>query len=283
MPKKQKELEVVGAAQLMENLYSSGLYQEYKKLDYQIGMVKSELKRKLNDHKRTEFSDLGIVAKWQKDYKYEIQEEELKEYLNDLGILAHCVTIDFSRIDDEEKVGFIKEKFRNPKKYYVRITPNKLGRVEKEEIDFSPLQPKQLVVVWQRNKRELDELELHIEIEKRKMYTCSILEKERKLKSNFGSVSLIEKKLTLNMDALYHHMGEGFLLSYGKPNMAKIEEYVQKGFITPKELDEFRVVRDIQSKFIVTTLEKEGIMFSVLQQKNRKIANSLQELWSLNK
>ncbi|MGN7300423.1 hypothetical protein [Ferdinandcohnia sp. SAFN-114] len=104
------------------------------------------------------------------------------------------------------------------------------------------------------------------------MLQCKELHQEKKISHEYGSVSLVANDPLYDINAIYEDFGEEMLIQYGKPDSEKLQQFIQKGIITKKEIDQFKTVVDIRLDFIMMNLDTEKQMMSMLQ--NRTIQAS---------
>jgi hypothetical protein len=282
MAKKKADqlLEIQGAALIMEQLYITGVYQDNKKAEAAIEAVKETLKTRLNDEeKRREFPHLRVVAKFQPDYRYETDYVGLNEYLYDLGLLVPLARIDYKELKKEQPDVLKKiEIFKNPTEQYVKMTPNKQGRVEIPEMTFSELSDDELILSWVESKGRLERTKAVIDQAREEMLVCPILRKEKKLSCNYGSVSILDKDPTYDIAQIYEFYGAEFLIQHSKPDMQKIlMEFVPKGMLNMNDIQQFRTLKSISSKFILMDLETESRQYHMFWDKRMQAANNLRQ------
>jgi hypothetical protein len=93
---------LVGAARLMEDVFESGLYREMKTAENKLDTIKGTLRKQFEDgeSKRYELTH-NLVAKFVPSPVYETDEEGLKEFLDELGLLTRTVTIKATSFKEE--------------------------------------------------------------------------------------------------------------------------------------------------------------------------------------
>jgi len=258
-----------GAALIMERLYQTGIYQGHKSAKKHLEDLSQSIKgRILEDEMRREFKQLGVVAKYQRMPVYETDWEGLMDYLSDLGILIPLLQVDVDKLkEDPELHQTITTHFQNPIEQYIRMTPNKQGKVSVVPLEVTDLETEQLATLWLDTKRKFQTFDSYLEHGKIHMRNCPLLKKARKVSCNYGSVSLLDKDPTFNNRAIMEEYGVDMLKEIGKINMQSLDEYIQKGFISPNEIKQFRKVKDIQLRFIVQELASEDRQFQMFYRK----------------
>lgn len=273
--KTQEKLEnLQGAALIMERLYETGIYPMCKQAEAHTKLLSQSIKEHFYpDEMRREFKDIGIVAKYTRMPVYETDWVGLMEYLSDLGILIPLLQVDEQKLEELPNVHqTIMEHFVNPIEHYIKLNPNKQGRVEKTPIDVVDLTPPQLAQMWLETKRKHSTALELVEQAKKNMMQCPLLKNTRNMKCNFGSVSLLDLVPTFNTEGIIQEFGVELLMKIGKISMSDLDEYIQKGFISPNEIKRFRSTQDIQLRFVVQELESEAKQFKMFNRKLQRAA-----------
>lgn len=249
------------AGVMMEELFLQGVYQDRKKRETVLDGIKDELKNRFKDDevKRREFGK--VIVKWQTVKVYETDRLALNEYLNDLGILVLVANINAKRLSPSDLQRI--EECRLPAKKYIRFTPNANGKVECQLPDFQDWDETDLTSYWLENKRVFTALEKQVEATKKEMLKCPLLRQEGKIKTAYGTVSLLENKPDYDVSAIRFQEGNDFLIQHSDVDMQELDRYVERGFVSRKEIEQFRKVVDIQLRFIVIerSVEKEQYRF----------------------
>lgn len=268
--------EIVGAGLLMEELFNNKVYQKYSKAKNAAKAAKDEMKKRISlDQGRMLFEKQGVIARYIKDATYEYNVEGLNEFLWDIGILHEV-----ARFEDVVELN----EFKKPVEHYTKFNLGKLGRTKKEVYDLRELSNEELIEFWLKEKNEESNLETQIEAVKEKMLNDTILnelpEGERKLGCTYGSVSLLNKKRTHHADQIIKEFGHEFVIQNSKPSMNEIEKFITKGYLTHRDLEQFRTLIDLQYKFVMITAESYQKQWDVLQYNKAKQSQNLQELWA---
>ncbi|MFD1736204.1 hypothetical protein ACFSCX_06455 [Bacillus salitolerans] len=273
------------AASLMENYITSGGYREKKQVELHLkgdkkkGILgaQDQLRHCLKDHdsKRFEYVDLNLVAKFVTKRVYNWDYESLHEYLDDLGLFPLVAKIDNKALKDDLATMDMLEDFRLPSTYYIKPSLNKLGKavVEVSAAEFRSLGEgellktiKNLKVLYERQTQIYEDL-------KSGMMQCDILQSEKKVEHEYGSVSLIENTQEYDMMEIYQHFGSDFLLKYSKVDNSLLDSYVFQGTIKSSEIEQFRTLHDVRLDFVVMALDVEQKILA--QQQKRRILTSL--------
>jgi len=265
----KKKIVIRGAAKTMQRLCKSGFYKRMKQLENRVEQLK-EVLRTRRDHKRSEFPSIGVICKYQAYNVYETNKLGLNDFLNDLGILPVVVKIDNQMLLEHPDVISIIEKYQNPVERYMRFTPNKLGKVETEQLETDYLEDIEIAKMWLISKKQLDKLQEEYEKHKESMGRSRLLKKERKLPCAFGTVSLIDKRPTFNIEKMYEELGAGFLMQYAKADMQLLDEFMVMGFLNAKEINCFRKIIGVELRFLVTDKETEDRQFRYFQSRLRR-------------
>lgn len=276
MTKRNKLIVLKGSGLLMEQLFENGTYQEWKKTDNHLEAIKEEMKNRIPEEMdRKHFVEEGVIVRHLKTATYNTDVKELNEYLYNLGILTKV-----TRFEDIDKI----KNFRNPIERYIKFNIGKKGKVEKVSYNFEELTDNQLASLWVKEKNKANELKEIIDEVKNQMLQDEILlnleEGKRKLECSYGSVSLLDKKRSHDGDAILQEFGSKFVIENSKPNMEDLQGFVIDGYITNKEIDQFRTLVSMGSKFIITTVEDYQKQGEVLDFKRMIQSKNLQELWS---
>lgn len=267
------------AAELMENFITSGAYYDKKRTETHLKEHKKSLKSILKEGevKRYEYQDFNMVAKFVAKKQYEWDYEGIIEYLTDFlvpDIYLDCLTIDHKKVATIEGWEDISKPFKDNPSFYVKPSFNKKGKealkISEEDIEKTEDKLLRSIYILQNN---LPSLEQEYELLKEKMKQCGILNKQKKVTHEYGSVSLLENKPTYDLNGLYDTFGEDLFLNYGQVNMEQLNELIMKGFINKKEIESFRTLKDIRLDFVVMTTAAEQRMFEGMNWNKQRIQN----------
>lgn len=286
----KKQIKNISAAKLMESFIENGQYQMLKKTEKDIKSLTAKVREQLekSESKRHEFTNYNLVGSFTAKKIYEVDLLGLNEYLYNLGLLTQVVDIDEKRIKENVLYHDLIQEFKLPDTYYVKPSFNKLGKeaikgndhLNNEIVEdlndimskLKDLKPQLNSLNYQYDglKKELldsNEIKELMSISK---------EKRKSIAHKFGSISLVSNTPKYDIPYIYDCLGEGLLIDYGKPNSALLDTFITNGTITQKEIDQFRVVKDIRLDFSIMTLEDESKMLGMLDRKQKAtIANRI--------
>lgn len=286
----KKQIKNISAAKLMESFIENGQYQMLKKTEKDIKSLTAKVREQLekSESKRHEFTNYNLVGRFTAKKIYEVDLLGLNEYLYNLGLLTQVVDIDAKRIKENVLYHDLIQEFKLPDTYYVKPSFNKLGKeaikgndhLNNEIVEdlndimskLKDLKPQLNSLNYQYDglKKELldsNEIKELMSISK---------EKRKSIAYKFGSISLVSNTPKYDIPYIYDCLGEGLLIDYGKPNSALLDTFITNGTITQKEIDQFRVVKDIRLDFSIMTLEDESKMLGMLDRKQKAtIANRI--------
>jgi hypothetical protein len=257
------------AAVLMERFIEAGLYGQMKAAEERGKQLKTWIRTQLetSDEKRHEFQEFDRVAKFVAKNIYEWDYEGLNECLDAYGLLPLVASIDQAKMKEEPSLLERVAPFALPPTFYVKPTLNKAGKewVAAEKTGFLAL----LVQAERRWKH----IQMAYEQEKRNMLRCPELRERRKLTHRFGNISLVANATEYDMPQLYVAEGADFLIRHTKPNMAKLNSFIERRLFPKAELDLYRRIIDIRLDFVVMSLSEEQRLTQ--QFRERKVAQSL--------
>ena len=263
MAKKKKEEEkqtvLIGASQLMEEVFKSGLYRNMKTAETRLDSIKSSIRNHFKDgeSKRYELTH-NLVAKFVPAPVYETDEAGLKEFLDDYGILTETVSLKASLFKDEPELLKSLKPFQKPKEYFAQFYLNKAGKehLDKEEYSFNDnLEGLTLNFLEQRS--SLEDSQAKYKKFMAEIADCPFLRVSKSMKSTFGTCKLREKVIEFYTKAVYNEFGNDFLINYGQVSMSSVEEYIAKGYFSPKEIQQFRKMIDYNLRFVVMDKDSE--------------------------
>jgi len=267
---------IPNAAEIMQELMVKGTYPSLKNVESRIKTIKKTIQYQLKDSevKRHEYSSYNVVAKFVPKKISEIDYVGLNEYLHDIGLLIPVIKIDHKEIKNDELLLETLKAYQLEPTYYVKPSFNKLGR----ELNApSPFKTEEwsinhLLGTYVNLVPQLDNYQYEYEKAKKIMLACKELRQEKKLSHEYGSVSLVANEPKYDIQSIYDDFGEDTLIQYGRPDNEKLQQFIQKGSITTKEIDQFKTIVDVRLDFVVMNLDTEQQMLSMLQ--NRTIQAS---------
>ncbi len=276
MSNKNEDIKLVGAAKMMENVFTSGLYQKKKYYENRQKQIKDKFNDLLKDSeiKKHEFN--GVVAKYQSVPVYKTDHQGLLSFLEDFGLLPAVAKIDDRLFKEIPAARDILKPWALPTESYVRFYPNKKGKehLDKTEYQLDDSIPL-LSQMFLDGQKEEDKIERALENEKDKMLSCPHLKQAGSLKSNFGTVKRVNYKQQYDIHGIYEAMGPNVLLNYGKVDMKLLEEFIYRGFLKAKDIDQFRTMVDYQLRFIVTDVDSEERAWDFFRSEHNRKAQKL--------
>ncbi|MFT0141336.1 hypothetical protein ACEK07_64475 [Alcanivoracaceae bacterium MT1] len=250
---------LIGAAQLMEDVFKSGLYRELKTATNKLETIKETIRHQIEsgDTRRYELPN-NVIAKFVPFPIYNTDEVGLKEYLYDLGILPHTTTLTKKSFKEEPNLLDELIPYQYPTEYFAQFYLNKLGKlhIDKEDYSYS---------------NDLHELSLHfleqstiLDNRKRlyenimlKIKNCPFLLQSKVLKSSYGTCKLREKETRYDTHSICLEYGVDFLMNYGQVSFQSVENFSTMGYFNLSEIRQFRKLIDIQLRFVVMDKEKD--------------------------
>ncbi|OIJ09433.1 hypothetical protein BKP35_16395 [Anaerobacillus arseniciselenatis] len=249
---------VIGAAKMMEDVFESGLYKEMKTADNKLETIKKTLKQQFEDGdlKRYELPH-NLIAKFVSVPIYETDEEGLKEFLDDYGLLPQTVSLKEKSIKGADILAQLKA-FQKPKEYFAQFYLNKEGKkhLDKEEYTFIE-DIDHLASEFLNQKTLFEDRQMSYNKIMEKITKCPFLRQSLTLKSTYGTCKLRNKEIEFYNNSIYDHFGNEFLMKYGKVSMKTIDDFIAKGYFSPTEIKSFRKIKDISLRFVVMEKDSE--------------------------
>ncbi|WP_129691315.1 hypothetical protein [Gottfriedia acidiceleris] len=256
----------INAEYIAEQLLEQGIYQEYKKAEKHLKLIKEEFRNRLNSYEgnRIEFFKHNLVAKFTRRKKYHYTDQiALNDYLHSIGILPAVVKISHKSINDNSELVKRLEPFRKQDKFYVRPTLKLEGRIDIIASCVTPLEHldiDSLAVLFNRFYEIYKKMQYLYAKAKEKMLHCPILQKEKKINFNYGSLSLVKCQPVYDSYKIFNELGAEFLISYGQVSLEKVQEYMLMGFLSERDIDQYRILVDILLSFHLLPLDVEQQM-----------------------
>lgn len=252
------------SVEIANNLFKTNTYQTMKQLENEKKEIESELKNRMKDEKRIVNHTTGVVMKFINYNKYEIKTKELNELLYSYGLLNKTVKFDTKKLTNSTLLKI--SQFENPLEYYAKINV----RLPKQEFNFQNVETKELTKKWNTIYNQYKILSNQYESARKEINTCEELIKKGKLKFNNGSISRIAKEQTYNIEKIQQEYGADFIINNATPLITKINSFIDEGYISPSEIEQFKTSISINIKFLVMTLEEESKLINHLTRKNSK-------------
>jgi len=261
----------MNAVQIANQLFETNQYQTMKNLEHEKKAIEKVLKENMSENKRKVHHSTGTVMKFIANNSYENDNIKINETLQSYGILIHTTKFDTKT---KPEVLELIQKFKNENTYYVKIN----AKLPKEEFNFESYKMKDLLIRWNEVQKELKLLKTIYNDLREKMNECSELQETNKLKFDFGSISRVRNQVTYNMEAIYNEFGPEFIIENAIPVYGEIDKYIEKGYLTVNEIEQFKMITNVTLKYVVTTLKEEEKLFNMLNQKTIKGSLNREEL-----
>ncbi len=261
-----------------EKLVTGGHYEAMKQGAFFLKEAKAHLRSELSPlpGKRHEFPDINMVAKFVakkiQTTNHEGIIEDLFDYVRPEAALS-LLSLNREAMKNDNQLTKVLP-FQEKETYFIRPFLNKAGKkyisireslfggqtVEQllGEIKMATTAQKKLTAVYDEIKEELSKSEE--------------LAEKRSLKTAVGSLSYIANNPTWDMAAIHAALGEDFIRTYGKVDLAQAEEWILTGKLPDKILKSHREVVDIQLDFIVMELDVEGRIFDIQRQRRSNLS-----------
>ncbi|QAS54833.1 hypothetical protein [Halobacillus litoralis] len=266
------------AAKIMEELMESGLYPEKSNMENKEDLIKKGIHKQLknSEEKRHEFGSQGIVAKFVPKKITDVDYQGLKEYLYDIGLLIPLMKIDDRLLKKDLFNKEIFNEFKTGEDFYVRPNFNKLGKeLNKPSLfDVSKWELEEMIDEFRRASTKTKEIKETYKNHMMMMAKCPVLEKDNKIKHKYGSVSRISSGCTYDLEGIHDEIGAELLIKYGKVNTNKLQEFIYKGTLSQKDVDQFRTIVDVRLDFMVMSLDTERRMIEQYQRERTKASQA---------
>lgn len=250
---------LIGASQLMEEVFESGLYREMKTAENKLDRIKGAIKKQFEDGESRRYElPHDVVAKFVPSPVYETDEEGLKEFLDDYGVLPQTVSLKAKTFKEEPEILEELALFQKPAQYFAQFYLNSKGKahIDKEEYNFGD-NLNQLAMQFLQQKSCFEHSQERYKDIMRKIESCPFLRQSRTVKSTYGTCKLREKDIEFHTKSVYEELGSDFLVKYGQVSMKTLEEYISRGFFSSKDIQKFRRMKDIRLRFVVMDKESE--------------------------
>ncbi|WP_201715520.1 hypothetical protein [Rossellomorea arthrocnemi] len=262
------------AAIIMEEFLHQGLYSEMKEVASRMKGIKNEFHRQLkgSDNRRHEMEEHNLVCKFVPKSTYKVDYEGLNEYLHDhYGLLLHVAKVDHTVIKEDEELCNQLANYQLPLSFYIQPSFNKSGKelIRPSEETFEGVETDMLAKGLNRLIPVSEYYENAYEELKREMMKCSIVKDiihqykdqsevkqlKKLLKHKYGSVTVISNKPQYDIQKITEDFGHEFLIKHSKPDSQLLESIILNGWISEKEVKQFKTIIDMPLDFIVMKLD----------------------------
>ncbi|MFL0365209.1 hypothetical protein ACH0BF_19585 [Pseudobacillus sp. 179-B 2D1 NHS] len=268
----------MNAGEMMEQFVRDRSYFHLKRMEQYKSHFQQLLKQSFQEKEenRIVHEAYGYVAKWRKMPIYDTDHIGLNHFLHDHGLFLPLASLPLKGLpkDVEQDIAT----FALPPTYSVSTNPNKKGRVVLEDIPNIVFSVEEQWSHYVRSDREHALLSNRYEKLKKNMLECQVLLTEKKIKHEFGSVSLREKKAGYDISAILEWYGEEFLIENARVENSKLDVYMAKGLIHPKDIEPFRKVINMRADFILMTIESESSMIKNYEQRLRYLSKAATDI-----
>ncbi|MFF2876149.1 hypothetical protein ACFVR2_07495 [Gottfriedia sp. NPDC057991] len=269
---------IINAEHIAIQLLEQGIYQEYKEAEKHLKIIKEEFRNRLHSYEgsRIEFLKHNLVAKFTRRKKYYYTDQALNDYLHSIGLLPAVVKISHNSIKDKPDIIKRLEPFQLQDKFYVRPTFKIEGMKDLIAPCVAPLENldiDSLAVLFNRFYEIHKKMQELYDMAKQRMLHCPILQKEKKINFKYGSLSLVKCKPAYDSYEIFNDLGAEFLINYGQVSLEKVQEYMLRGILSERDIDQYRIVIDILLSFQLLPLDVEQQMLERFH--NKRITTSL--------
>lgn len=268
----------LNAGDIMESLLTNRFYQRMKMAETHTTSIKSEIRKNLesSEQKRHEYKEHNLVAKFVSKKVFDTDYLGLNEFLDDRGLLVPVVKFNHKEIKKDPLLLDVFAPYQISGNYKLHIAFNKEGKKIKEfpTKEFDGLAMNDLFHSFSTWDSEHKRLVSEYESVKLEMLACPLFEQEKKISHKYGSLSKVALDPSYNIEQIYQELGSDFLIRYGKPEAEKLTELVYKGYLSQKDIDQFKQLKDIRLDFMIMSLDTEERMLSMLNHKKVKAAQS---------
>lgn len=252
-----------------------GKYTEMKKCEFITNSIKENIRlfHFNSEVMRIEWKDIGVVSKFVSNKEYSWDKDALKEMFYDLGILVHACSICKEKLSEDQLLRLINKEMLLVEKF-VRFSPNKqLKNIY--NIWWADMDIQDQMMVWHEYHKKLESLSEEWYRLRKRACSSVILQKEKKVVSDYGTISLLEAKPVVLIQHYLSIFGISELLDVVVIDISKVEELAARGFICMSEINKYRTIKDVKLKFYLMEISKEQAMFEFNQ---RGLSNLLCKL-----
>lgn len=251
------------------NFIEQGKYTEMKKCQFITSSIKENVRlyQMNTEDVRIEWKEIGVVSKFVSNKEYNWDKDVLKEMFYDLGILVHVCSICIEKLD-ENQLSILLNSNMIRKEKFVRFSPkHKLKFQFSGNMWWAEMNIQDQLAVWQEYHRKLETLS--IEWHKLRKLACSsrILLNEKKVVSDYGTISLLEAKPAVLVQHFLSMFGINELFDVVVIDISRVEELAARGYICMSEVNKYRKFKDVNVKFFLMEISKEQLMYEFNQRR----------------
>lgn len=259
---------LIGAAKLMEDVFNSGLYRELKTTENKLAQIKARFKGMFeHSEQKRHYLPYGLVAKFVPTPVYSTDEESLKDFLNDFGLITKTVVLKERFFKDDPEILKMLKPFQKPFEYFSQFYLNSEGNkhIDHQDYYFEELELEPLSLLFLKQKQEFEVAQFKYKDIMKEINVCPILRQSQVVKTTYGSCKLRKKEVEYYSDSINLEYGSEILLKYGKISMASLDTFISKGYFSTTEIQQFRKIDDIKLRFVVMDIETERKQAEALQ------------------
>ncbi|KWU61136.1 hypothetical protein [Priestia megaterium] len=250
------------------HLIESGIYERCQTAKKYLKMIREQFYKRLQhaESRRIEFTKHNLVAKFIPKRKFQIDHFSLNYYLYNIGLLPEVVQI--KAIKDQPQLAKVLEPFQLKDEYY--ITPNlKLKNRLNENLPWdNPLENQsidELAFWFNKFYYIFKQNEALYNVAKNKILCFFICDEIDKMNFKYGSFTLFKRQPVFDCTKIFNNFGAEFLIRHASASAEKIQNYILKGFLSEKDINQYRTVTDINLTFYLLPLEVEHQMLQRFQ------------------
>lgn len=258
------------AGKMMEEYIESGSYKRMKELSLERDVINQNIYDHLIEHeaKRHEIG-CNLVAKFIARNVFQDDYAGLNEYLYDHGLLQRLVKLSSRHLQNQEDLLDLFAPYRLKPELYTKPSFNKAGRamvnVEKPpelhlSLDDAAKKKRANMIALRTAKVEYENVKMRIA-------QSEELLNGQKVKHKYGSISPLQKPLSYDVSKITDSQVINKLIEYGKPDMARLESYMIRGFISKSKVESFRKLTDIKLELVILDINDEAALLNSFYQK----------------
>lgn len=260
----------LGPGKMMEEYIESGSYKLMKELSLERDAINQNIYDHLIEHeaKRHEIS-CNLVAKFITRNVFQYDYAGLNEYLHDHGLLQRLVKLSSRHLKNQEDLLDLFAPYRLKPEFYTKPSFNKAGR-EMVNIEKPPelhLSLGDAAKKKRANMLALRTAKLEYENVKTRIAQSKELLNGQKVKHKYGSLSRVQKPLSYDVRKITEGQVIDKLIQYGKPDIARLESYMIRGFISKSKVESFRELTDIKLELVILDINEEAALMNIYYQK----------------
>lgn len=234
-----------------------GKYTEMKQFEFITNSIKDNVRlfQMNTEELRIEWKEIGVVSKFVSNKEYSWDKDALKEMFYDLGVLVQACSICNDKLSENQLTTLINKNMMRVEKF-VRFSPNKKLEIN-DTVWWDDMDIQDQLAVWQEYHRKLEKLSTEWYRLRKLACSSKILQKEKKVVFDYGTISLLETKPTFLVEHFLSIFGINELFNAVDVDISKVEEIAAKGFICMSEIKKYREVMDVKLKFFLMEISKE--------------------------